>query len=72
MKVRMIADWNGNAVAMLECPDELNIAEEWAAWDRLWETPWASGDGPEKRMSFVEHLVWHHGCKHLDFEEFVI
>ena len=78
MKVRMIADCNGRPVGMLECPESVSVKAVWDQWSPLWDELYNDGlsaaslsfAGEHKRMAFVEHLLWHCGCKHIDFEEF--
>ena len=78
MKVMMIKDRAGRLVTILECPNGFNIKAVWTRWSPQWEArnelecvvvPRSFADC-DRRMSFIEHLLWSHGCKHLAFEEF--
>lgn len=74
MKVVMIREDRDIETRLLECPDDLEIHSLWQKYAERWEQ---DGVAPEPgsfrachmKLSFIEHLKWHWGCKLLEFEE---
>lgn len=74
MKVVMIREDRDIEGRVLECPDDLDVLGLWQKYAERWEQ---GGVAPEPgsfgmchmKLSFIEHLKWHRGCKVLAFEE---